>query len=810
VGLFLRKRTVLVGMVAAVGMAARFGMGAITITQNSSSNWTISNGYLNVTFNPSQSYINSLSVGGSSNILNPSKSLLYPELTGTPFGSGTKTSNYSLAPDGSYIDFWTTTASAGNLTNSNGTYVNPQTYSFHYVMYDSDPAISTYEVVSHAATDPATSVVQGQFLLRVNPAIMTNTYQVDLGVNNMGVQTSVLRNQAQYATVSAQAGRTVQDATTDVTGSGLAGDFGTNFGTKYDYSSYMQFNQGELEYGPTYALSTVYPKKDTMTGGPTKQNLQFTDTILMQEFLSAHYGDTHYSYVPAQGVDSSRLFGPYVFRITNTNGESGAELWQEAQSTIPTWNARYDSEQTLIANGYVTSAGRGSFQVTVSNPAGWTSAVNNQTVVLSDPQTNFQESHQGYQYWGQLNQNGTANISGLVPGTYRMSIYQLGQWGETRVDGVTVAGGKLTIPTGVTFTPENFSTYSPIWTIGTPDRSANEFLNGHNASGQDIRAYQGSYDYWAEEQALGNPGKVVYYATAVGATPATNDPNKWIANQWQKFNPGMYDAANSTTDNYSNLAPAYVKAAGGPGSYTGAPWEVHFTTTQAQLNQGQYAILSVGLAAAEASLTVYLNGHQEVWHYSSSTTSDPMTRSGEAGYYQWLAFQFPMADLLPAGQEDVLTFSVSTTNGVMYDALRMEITNKSASPSATGWHDYEYITGPNTQTAADNTSGLTAAQLQNTALMGDANLDGQVDLTDLSIALNHFGSATSSWLDGNFDNGATVDLTDLSAVLNNFGVVSSATGVATGATAAVPEAGTMGVLGMAGLVLMRRWRSGRV
>src|SRR5262249_9805795 len=156
---------------------------------------------------------------------------------------------------------------------------------------------------------------------------------------------------------------------------------------------------------------------------------------------------------------------------------------------------------------------------------------------------------------------------------------------------------QVVFPQNVQFTPENFGTAAPIWTIGTPDRSAHEFLNGHAtsanpgvSSGGDLRQFYGAYDYWAEEQTLGNPGKVVYYATAVGSTPATNDPNKWIANQWQKFNPGLYDSANSTTDNYSNIAPAYVMAAGGPGTYTGAPWEVHFTCTPTQLNQGQYVV----------------------------------------------------------------------------------------------------------------------------------------------------------------------------------------------------------------------------
>jgi len=55
-------------------------------------------------------------------------------------------------------------------------------------------------------------------------------------------------------------------------------------------------------------------------------------------------------------------------------------------------------------------------------------------------------------------------------------------------------------------------------------------------------------------------------------------------------------------------------------------------------------------------------------------------------------------------------------------------------------------------------------------LLGDANIDGRVDLSDLSKVLNNFGVATTAWTSGNFDGAATIDLTDLSAVLNNFGL----------------------------------------
>ncbi len=55
-------------------------------------------------------------------------------------------------------------------------------------------------------------------------------------------------------------------------------------------------------------------------------------------------------------------------------------------------------------------------------------------------------------------------------------------------------------------------------------------------------------------------------------------------------------------------------------------------------------------------------------------------------------------------------------------------------------------------------------------LLGDANADGTIDLTDLSTVLNNFGAAILAWTSGNFDDAPTIDLTDLSDVLNNFGL----------------------------------------
>jgi autotransporter-associated beta strand protein len=112
-------------------------------------------------------------------------------------------------------------------------------------------------------------------------------------------------------------------------------------------------------------------------------------------------------------------------------------------------------------------------------------------------------------------------------------------------------------------------------------------------------------------------------------------------------------------------------------------------------------------------------------------------------------------------------------------------------------------------------------------LLGDTNIDGKVDATDLSKVLNNFGSATMAWTSGNFDGTATVDLTDLSYVLNNFGDTYSspfdvmAGSVVTDGTAAdqaiaqdllsgnmiaVPEPASIGLLLAGGTLLLKRRR----
>ena len=59
------------------------------------------------------------------------------------------------------------------------------------------------------------------------------------------------------------------------------------------------------------------------------------------------------------------------------------------------------------------------------------------------------------------------------------------------------------------------------------------------------------------------------------------------------------------------------------------------------------------------------------------------------------------------------------------------------------------------------------------ALPGDANLDGRVDVNDLTIVLSNYGRTGMTWSQGEFTGDGKVDVNDLTIVLSNYGKTDS-------------------------------------
>ncbi len=93
------------------------------------------------------------------------------------------------------------------------------------------------------------------------------------------------------------------------------------------------------------------------------------------------------------------------------------------------------------------------------------------------------------------------------------------------------------------------------------------------------------------------------------------------------------------------------------------------------------------------------------------------------------------------------------------------------------------------------------------SLPGDANLDGTVDINDLTIVLAHYNQTGMTWTTGDFTGDGTVDINDLTIVLAHFN--DSAGSSAAGSVSAAPEPGTLVLLAAAVAALLayarRRW-----
>ena len=96
-------------------------------------------------------------------------------------------------------------------------------------------------------------------------------------------------------------------------------------------------------------------------------------------------------------------------------------------------------------------------------------------------------------------------------------------------------------------------------------------------------------------------------------------------------------------------------------------------------------------------------------------------------------------------------------------------------------------------------NGGMTSYLLTPAMPGDANLDGKVDINDLTVVLANYNQTGMTWSQGEFTGHGTVDINDLTVVLANY---NTSLGSSAGAMAAVPEPASAVLLACCGLAAL--------
>ncbi|KAJ5786014.1 Glycoside hydrolase-type carbohydrate-binding [Penicillium pulvis] len=407
------------------------------------------------------------------------------------------------------------------------------------------------------------------------------------------------------------------------------------------------------------------------TTGPLHSDLT-VDGIVYNYIVSNHHGEG----TPNITNGFDRTFGPqyYLFNGGKDSSASLEDLRSEAEELAnPHWNAAFYDSIAKHVVGYAPSSQRGSVKGTVKLPKGATRPI----AILTVDGQYFQDNSvvpSSYQYWTDINKDGSFSIDRVKEGKYRLTVYAEGIFGDLVRDGIVIRAGKQT---SVRDTWEQESAGTEIWRIGVPDKSSGEFRRGsardptHPLHPPEYLIYWGAYDWRAD------------FPNGINYTIGTSDPATDLSTvHWSVFGP-------TAGDSYVEYDTTY-------------DWDIHFTLTSKQLKKRKTGTLTLQLAAAKTA-----SGNTDVYSPTELYTnlslesyindqSDPLTmiigfnqssscivRSAVSCYQVGSRMEFPADWLrvgdnvlrlhLPYNATDTETAILPASVYVQYDAIRLEL-----------------------------------------------------------------------------------------------------------------------------------------
>jgi rhamnogalacturonan endolyase len=248
----------------------------------------------------------------------------------------------------------------------------------------------------------------------------------------------------------------------------------------------------------------------------------------------------------------------------------------------------------------------------------------------------WQNDAKHYEFWTHGSESGTFMIPNVRPGTYQLHAIAdgvLGAYDATAT--VTIAAGQRLDLGTIEWRPTHYGTQ--IWQIGTPNRSAKEFLKG------DDHWHWGMYIEYAR-----------LFPNDVEFTVGKSDPAKdWFIYQVPHdtdFKPDGRDQGRAT------------------------PWTIHFEMPEGQQPAGK-ATLRFGLdGVSTRTLGITVNGKDAGTMNDLFGAGASMIRDGIEGTWIERDFNFEASLLKPGANTIVLTVPAGgVANGICYDVVRLEV-----------------------------------------------------------------------------------------------------------------------------------------
>jgi rhamnogalacturonan endolyase len=248
----------------------------------------------------------------------------------------------------------------------------------------------------------------------------------------------------------------------------------------------------------------------------------------------------------------------------------------------------------------------------------------------------WQNDAKHYEFWARGSDDGSFTIPNVRPGTYQLHAISDGVLGayDATANVTITPGQKLDLGT-LEWHPTHYG--RQIWQIGTPNRSAKEFLKG------DDHWHWGMYIEYAK-----------FFPSDVDFTVGKSDPAKdWFIYQVPHdtdFKPNGRDQGRAT------------------------PWTIHFEMPAGQQPTGK-ATLRFGLdGVSTRSLGITVNGKDAGNMTDLFGAGASMIRDGIEGTWIEKDFNFDASLLKPGANTIVLTVPAGgVANGICYDVVRLEV-----------------------------------------------------------------------------------------------------------------------------------------